>query len=482
MPPVIIPIGIALATAGAGVAIGTVTVAAAVTSVASTAVFAGASYLLADRPGGGAATSSPTVPPAAAPANNFRTVSVRQPVPARRFILGRVRTAGVMAYIDNDNPNLYYLWLLSDGQIEGVQSVYLGETLVPLDGSGDAAEGSLYFESFTLEATTGAEDQAASAILTAAFTELTSDFRQRGIARVVTVHHWGDTAADHQTKWSNALEPTFLVEGALVFDQREVAHDVTDRTTWEYSTNPAWLIAFILMNAWDVSIAYTDLDLDSFETAADAFDATLTYNEDTVKLFELAGIVQSGHQLAAQVDDMLRSCGAVITYSGGKYGLAIDEAKTSVWTITDSDVIEVGEYQAAGNTDETPTAVKARFYDQDNSGLQATTPTYLDAAQATEGYREAVLDLGFTPKNHSAQILAYRDLQKARDGRRLELVVSDAGLYLQPLERVTVSFDNASFLNGEYSVVQVDLDQNGCILSLVGYVAGAYTDPTTYLV
>jgi len=102
--------------------------------------------------------------------------------------------------------------------------------------------------------------------------------------------------------------------------------------------------------------------------------------------------------------------------------------------------------------------------------------------QATEGLRETSLDLRYAAKTHSAQILAYRELIRSRAGKRTTLTLSDAAIYLQPLDRVTLSSSDASFLSGSYEVMQVDMAQFGVIVQLREYASDAYADPSTYLV
>ena len=166
-----------------------------------------------------------------------------------------------------------------------------------------------------------------------------------------------------------------------------------------------------------------------------------------------------------------------------KFYLRADEERTSVITITDDDIIALGEYVHEGETRTTPNAIKATYYDADDAGTKQTTPVYEDTAavSADGGLRELVISCPFTPYSHSAQILAYRELRRARDGRQLTLQLNDIGLFLQPLEVITISSTSAAFLNGDYEVVQVDVAEVGASLILRGYAADAYDDPDDYL-
>lgn len=482
MPPVVAPIAIAAVGAVAGVAAGVTTVAAAVISVAVTAAAAGASYLLAPSVGKAGAAVSPATQPTAAPANGQRSVSVAQPVPPRRMVFGNCRVGGVVFYEENDNPHLYIGLALSDGIIESVDGVYFGDTSIPIDGSGDASTGTAYEGYFSRDWANGDPDQTASALLTGAGLGLDANFRQRGAARCVLRLHWGDDATQHNALWGNSVNPSILGRWLRVYDPREAGHDIDDADTWAYSANPVLCVAHVMRFAWGVGIGASSIDWVSVAEAADACDATVTYNEVDVPIFELAGVVQADVPIGNQITEMLSSFAGRINYVQGKYTLRADVARSSVWEILDEDVLELGSYQHDVDGPKYNT-LSGVYYDAADSGTRQETTAIADSAiVAAEGERATSVPLPFTPGAHSAQILAYRELQRHRNGRSTTLRVHDAGAYLEPGDVVTVTLTYAAFMSGTYEVAQVDLADVGVLLALKEYVAAAYTDPTTYLV
>lgn len=484
MPPVLIPVALAAGAATAGVALGVTTVASAVISVGVTAVAAGIGYLNQPKDaetsaldaGAGVTVNPSTV-------NQQRDITVRQAVPPRRYVYGACQVGGVVFFQENANPYLYIGVAISDGVIEGIDAVRFGVNDVPFDGSGAASPGTIYYTYFDIETALGEPTQAASTILTGAFDYLTSDFRQRGVARAVCRLKWGDDSEEHSALWGDSVSPTFSVRGVKVYDPRDVAQDPDDESTWAYSASPPLAIAHALTHAWGVALNQTAIDWDSFADCADICDATITYNGDSVPLFEIAGIFQAGSDMAGQLTEMLASCGGILIDVDGKVGLRLDGARSSVWTVTDDDILEFGEYVHEGPYDSLNNAIKARFFDAADDGAEATTPVYeITAAQAVEGVRETSLDLRFTAASHSAQILAYRELYRSRAGKRLTLTLSDAALELQALDRITIASTDAAFINGDYEVVQIDLAQFGATVQLREYPADAFADPATYLV
>lgn len=487
MPPVLIPVGIALASSAVAVGAGVTTIAAAAITVGTTALAAGVGYIMSPKPDKLTPIDSSTtgdIDVGGAPFNAQRDVLVRQAVAPRRYVYGLCRLGGVVFFQDNDNPYLYVGVALSDGVMDAVLATYFADELIPVDGGGNAASGSRHSGFYTQEVTLGLTTQTSSPMLAAAFpAQAGAEFRQRGVARVVCRLHWGDDASVHNALWGDTVSPTFLARGVRVYDSANPLHSPTDETTWDYSASPPLCLGHALTHAWGVALAHTDIDWPSFQVARTVCAAQMTYNSQTVTTFEMAGVFQAGHSLASQITDMLASFGGALIDVDGKLGLVVDGARTAVWTITDDDIVEFGEFVHAGDYADTFNAVKAHYFDALSDGKEATTPVYEIAAAVTaDGLRETSIDLSFVPATHSAQILAYRELQRSRAGKRLSLTLSDAALFLAVLDRVAVTSTDASFVNGDYEVVQVELAQFGAVVHLREYPTAAYADPSTYLV
>lgn len=479
MPPVLFAVGAAVLSAGVGVAIGAVTIGSAIAAVATTAITAGVSYLL-----------TPSIPraaadgeaPAPAQANHFRQVVTRQAVPHRKLVYGRVRRAGDLFFEDNVNPHLYRGILLSDGPIEGVEQIYFGDTVVPLDGSGNASAGTIHNGSLSAEFSTGTAGQTASTMLLGAFPDtLTSDFRQLGVARAVLKYHWGDDSTEHNVLWGNSIDPTFLMKGRLCYDPREVGHDIDDNSTWDYTTNPALCIADALTHMGWNAISPDLIDWASVTSAANTCDETVAYGEAMVAQFTFAGIFVLGEDVPGQVQEMLSAMNGAFYFDNGVYKLRADTLRTSVWTIEDADIIGISEFAVEGDVDTTPTAIRARFFDSDSAGEDSMTPVYQSALVSSEGYREKTLSLPFTAQSHSAQIIAYRHMAYAQDGRAVNLTLHDAAISLEPFDVITISSQEIPSLNGKYRVMQRDMVAEGVLVTLQGMPETAYVPPSDYL-
>jgi hypothetical protein len=480
MLPVIIPVAIAAAGAAAGVALGVTTVIAAAISVGVTALAAGASYLM--RPSTQPRTQGQQL--SAAPANEQRSVPVAQAVPPRRFVYGRVRTGGALFFQDNNNPFLYIGCALSDGVIEGVDATYIGDEIVPVDGSGNATSATRWGGKLTRTFTTGEADQTASSLLVDAFPLLIdSSFRQRGVARAVARMDYGADAEEHNFLWGSSVSPSFLIKGLRVYDPRDSAQSLSDPSTWKFSSNPALCVAHALTHAWGVALPTTVIDYEALAAAADICDAPIIYNGESVPTFSMGGIFQGDVDFGQQIEEMLGAFRGRLNLQDGKFAIVADAPRSPVWTVQDLDILEIGEYQFATDARNLFNAISANYYDSNDAGRRSTTPPFeLGPEIAAEGLRETSVNLPFTDQASSAQIIAFRELMQARDGRALTLRLIDAALYLSPSDIIEISTTFAPFLNGQFEVIQVDLADVGVMVTLRGYSAAVYADPSTYLV
>lgn len=458
-------------------------------TLAVNAAIAGGSYLLSrvltpkpkvqQTPQAGAAKPSEAL--------TERTIPVQQALPPRRFVYGAGRISGPLFYYDNSNPYLYTGVVICDGPIGSITGLYIGGTQISLaaespSGQAAAANGTQYYERLNYSYRLGTDSQAIDPLLSG-LAGLTSDFRQRGVATFVTRAHWGLSSIENSSLWGNSIEPSVTGTFRTVYDPRNGSHALATESTWTYSDNPALCVAHALTNAWGVALATTAIDWTSVAAAANACDVTTTYNAVSVKLFTISGVFESGGDLASQIQSMLDSFRGHITYSDGLYKIVADTARTSVWTITDDDILEVGEYIAAADSGAMYNTIKGLYTDVSDASRSTEAPVYEDSAAVTaDGRRETALNVPWCAAKHSAQILAYRKLYELRNGRRAALRVTDAALFLDAFELVTIACTAFPFLNGTWQIDMSELADEGVVLNLREYVSQLYTNPTTYLI
>lgn len=479
--PIVAAVAISAAAGGIGVALGTVTVASAAVAVGVTAATAGIGYLAGNGRSRGSETVGDGVPanPIAqpAPVNAQRSIPIRQPIPPRRFVYGRTRIGGAVFFEDNKNPYLLIGAALSDGVIDAIEQVYFGDVVIPLDVSGNATSATIYSGKLYLEAALGTDTQAASAVILANFPTFDANFRQRGVARAVARLDWGSDAINNSALWGSTVDPAYIIRGVKVYDPRNGAQSPTDKSTWAYSDNIALHVAHAITNAWGVAMPQSYMNWASVAAAANVCDTTVIYGGVSKRMFIGAGVFQSGSDMASQLAQMLSGMDGAILYADGQYKLYADAPRSSVWTITADDILDIPEFPFDNEARERFGAVRAAYYDA-TSGGKNTTTTVLELVS---GGRETSLALPFTSESHSAQILAYRSLKRSQKSQTFNITVTDAGLWLDPFDVITISDDAMAFLNGAYIVLHAEPAQEGVTLLLRPYDATVYNDPAGYL-
>lgn len=500
MDPVITPILVTAALATAGVAAGVTTVGAAVVSVAATAAAAGVSYFTSKSASKGqtstvaAGSSSVTESTSGdnfakaqqfsvSQANSARELVVRQPLPPRRKVYGECRVGGPLFFQDVSSQYLYLGIAITEGASHQVLKIFMGEYEVVVNGSGDAITGNRYVGRFKCEFALGSDTQAVSTLLSGTFPSVAgSNFRQRGVTRGVFRFDWGADSEQHNFLWSD-LSPAVLGQWLKVYDPREVSHDFNDSTTWEYSDNPALCVAHLLTTWWRSPLPFADLDWDSVAEAADDCDALITVQGASRKTFVCAGVVESNIDLASQLSEMLSSFGGSVSYYDGQYHIHADKARTAVVTFTDEDLLGIESYDCEAEADNLFNAIKGIYQSSQEVGrTTATRIIDLPDAQVTEGVVETALSLPFTPQDHCAQILAYRHMLYARDGRVAVFAFTDAAAGVRPPDVFTISSASFPWLNGQYQVMQIDMAGAGFIVTARRYLSAAYADPSTYVI
>lgn len=414
-----------------------------------------------------------------------RDFSIKQALPARRRIYGDVVTGGFYFYHEIANPYLYMGVLLGDGVIDNITHIIIeGRQFSLASDTGGTASAKYPATTLTVEKGRGAATQARSPILLAADNTLPITFRQAGVARAVLKMFYGNNAEDHADLWGSGTDPVFRVRGVRVYDPRAVGQSLADAGTWTYSTNAALCIYDFLRNAWAGKVNANDIDTASVMAAANVCDTPIPVLGEVAAQYQISGIASADRPIGETLADMLSACGGTLIYSDGKFKLYADQARSPLMTITDNDVTGSFSFVNAASIEENVNVAQATFYDSELSGQPSSSPVVaLDAATITEDGRQksVTYDFPFTPSDKIAARLAFMRMMRARAGRTITLPVSDVGTFLDPMDVVTLQFENASFLNGNYEVVGNALADIGCVLTLREYPEDAYLSPDDYL-
>ncbi len=405
-----------------------------------------------------------------------RKQSVRQAVPVRRMVFGRVLTSGPIFFYHVANPWLYLGILISDGPIAGIDSVQIAGRTITFNPVSFEATSEPYqtatdiflYGSFR----TGATDQAIDPLLDADFPGLPATFRQRGIATGVLKMHWGDNSDHHESLWGANPNPLFLTRGRLCYDPRISGQSPTDVATWTYTTNAALVLAQWLITRWRHPIDPGQVNWSRIAEAADICDQWVPrVGEEPERRYTASGIVMGDDSPYETARQLLSSLNGGLVYRDGLYGIRAAAARTPVATIIDRDITGPIRQRHDAPLREAANTMRTVFTAPEREWEKANGPVLAPAAYiAADGrVNAATLDLSFTASHTTAQRLAKQAMEERRNGRTISTSIAHTLIGLEVGDVVRVALTTLSYLNGLYTVEQIGLNKAGLPVELRAY-------------
>ena len=170
---------------------------------------------------------------------------------------------------------------------------------------------------------TGADDQTASTRLISEHPDnkWTSDHRLRGRAYMY-IRMGRDAKGDNFP--TGVPEITAVMKGRKVYDPREVSHDPDDKSTWEWSDNPALCTRDYLTQDFGLGENAVNIDDGLVGTAANVCDQTA---DDGSTRYTCNGAFTTGIQPYDLLNSILTSMGGMLWYAQGQWRM-----KPAYWT------------------------------------------------------------------------------------------------------------------------------------------------------
>ncbi|MEC9346049.1 MAG: phage tail protein [Pseudomonadota bacterium] len=442
MPPVIIAAVPAIA--GAAVAgFTTASIALAALTIASSAL----SYMLSPKP------------PSLKRQLTDNTVTTRQAAAPQQLVFGQAMVAGIPADMvaTDGNQFLHIPVLVAGHEIEGLEALYFGDEEVPLDGNGDATGDYAGFVRALVK--TGTATQTAFAeLITETGGRWTATDTLSGLA-VVYVR----LKFDADVFPNNIPNLRFLVNGWKAYDPRVSGHDPDDATTWEWTDNPAILLASYLCDTkFGLGADYaTEIDETALIAAANVCDETVTLAAGgTEKRYTLNGSASCDAAPREIIQDMLGAMSGRLVYSGGVWLIKAGAYEAPTITLTADDFVGPVTVRSLVGRRQSFNAVKGVFRDPERDWQATNYPAITSATFEAEDNGERVfadIDLPFTNTASMAQRLAKIGLRRARQQISVEVRCSMAAWQLVPGDTVALTFDRYGWASKVFDVVNVQL-------------------------
>jgi len=276
-------------------------------------------------------------------------------------VYGTRKVGGNVVFLETsgtDNQYLYMALVLSEGEIDSVETLFVNENQVTLDGAltdgtqrTPVSTDENFFDTendrglITVQANLGTDTQTASAVLTDV-TSWTSDHTLSGLAYLALRFEWN---AD---KFGSLPKVQAIIKGRKVYNPNldgtltggSGSHRADTSTTWEYSDNPILqLLDYLRNDRYGMGIAnsYFDSNFADWQTASDVCDTNITpfSGASQIDLMDSHAVVDTSVKAIDNVKNFVRGSRSYLNFSSGKYNILVESTGSASITLTEDNII-----------------------------------------------------------------------------------------------------------------------------------------------
>ncbi len=331
------------------------------------AVFAGGLYLASSF-----LTDKPSVPKPEDGAYNLK-----QNVPSRAYVLGRVKKGGDYVFLEEKGGIAYHVIVTACHRINGFVQHYLHDDPVALDGSGVISEPYYYngTNNVRIYTRSGANNNSAYSQVVTAFSSVwTNNHRGDGLASILMTCRTVATKNYMKVYPNQMPEHSAVVEGALLYDPRKDStaggsgtHRYTNPSTWEFSRNLALMRLWHLCHPAGGKMAYSDMYMPAWMHAANVADQAVTNRTGGSESRYHGGMWFRANNDPVEIGRTLDEAGEMVVYEreDGKVGVHAGEFVAPDVTLSADNIfsIKVDKNRRRANT---VLAVRGRYVNPAN--------------------------------------------------------------------------------------------------------------------
>ena len=376
------------------------------------------------------------------------TQTSREPAGSRKIVYGKMRVGGQVVFISNsgdDNKYLHMAIAFASHEIESYEEIWFNDKRVWTLSGGFQSDWGTYV---TIDRKFGTDAQAASTDLVNANVLWTTNHKLSGIAYIAFRLEW-DTDKFPQ----GVPNITAVLKGRKVYDPR------TASTGW--SQNPALCLRdYMLDDKYGLGEVTANIDSTAINAAANLCEEQVTLDAGgTQDRYRCNGVIETGNQIRANIEQLLASMGGMLTYSGGKYFIDGAEYKTPTLTFTEADVISDIQTQTKQSRRGVYNGVKGIFVSEEKNYKVLDYPPQISSTYATEDGDPIYLDMAlpFVTNNTQAQRLAKIALLKSRQQVVINMTVNLKGLQVKIGDTINVTNDRLNYSSKVFQVIDYSL-------------------------
>lgn len=389
----------------------------------------------------------------------------RSPVATREIVYGKVRKSGVIVNIETtDNTNvvgsgtsrLHIAVAFSGAPIKRYTKLFLNDVVIKenfvalANSSADSGTTPDYSSNVSIYARVGdtSPEENVKYSQTSGFMPSwsTSGHDLNGIAHIYL-----------RMDYSASLFPEGLpkisaeIEGKPVQDPRAV-----DPLEYTYSNNPALCIRdYLLDKEFGLGIEKSEIDEDSFITAANVCDEDPDGGGSETTRYELNGLIDTSKTPKSILQDMLTSCAGTLVYTNGKFRLLVGDYRTPTETIDEDDLRGSMSVSTKNSMREQFNTVKAIYFDDTINQVKdipvQTSLPYVAVDNANE--KSIDLSLPFTNSEEKAVRLATLSLYRMRQEMVVTMPCKMTCFDLDVGDVVQVNNSRLGFTNKTFEVI-----------------------------
>jgi len=433
-----------------------------------------------------------------------RDVTVRSTVAPQSIIYGQARVSGPVVYANTvhaagstNNTDLWMVIAIAGHECDDFLDVWVDENQTEdadINWTTGAVTGGPFYAgtnhaSFYKKLGT-ASQTVLSDLSTAFATDITSNFRGRGIAYLATKFTLSKTSRDMFPNQPNNIR--VLVKGKKVYDpRRDPTHasysgvgsqTLGTASTYEWSDNPILCAADYLTDTnLGMGVPTSQIDWDLAATHADICDELVDIpGPSTEKRFTCNGQMFTTSSHRDNLDALLSSCNGRYSWRGGKFRIRSGAYETPSVAFTASDIVGDIQVRTAMPREERYNTVRAAVIDPDQDYNEIEVGAMTDAAYVTRDggqtlFRDLVLP--FTNEPRMAQRLAFKQLLQSDQPTTVVVPLNWRGLKAAPGDFVTLTVDDLGWSSKVFRVTGMEASPEGFKLSMREDEEAAYADP-----
>lgn len=373
-------------------------------------------------------------------------------------VYGKTRTSGLLAFLEQDSDRtLHCAIVLANHPLEGIEDILIDGN--PISSYGDLVSWELHNDRKTSDPFMGTHCPSWS-----------QDMIGRGISWLRASFRFDPN------KFPFGLPNVTLVKvGKKCYDPR---------ISKEVYTNNAALVILDYLRTY-LKCPDETINWESFKEAANICDEAVKNADGTSeRRYTINGEFDMDEAPASIMAEMLKACGADLSYVAGKYGLLVG-AYYGPATMTLSEDCVCGEVKIypEASFDKRSNTITGRFTSPTKGYSETDFPSvFVPEWIEKDGERKIIdIDYRFVTSPYQAQRVSAIFLRRARAGRIIEVTCNMRGFKFKPGRYVTMDLPSIGIVGQEMRVLEWEFTKKGGVKVKLRQDAKEWNDATGQL-